>query len=144
MILDLCTGGDLSFHLSKREIFDLPVATFLIAEIMLAIEYIHSLNVIYRDLKPENILIDHEGHSKLADFGLAKENIDNKNFAKSFCGSPAYLAPEMLTEKGVGRPADIYQMGAVLYELLFGIPPFYTDNIKKLYKNIATAKLNVP
>ena len=62
----------------------------------------------YRDLKPENILVAKDGYLKLSDFGLAKENIDNKNFAKSFCGSPAYLAPEMLTEKGVGRPADIY------------------------------------
>ena len=144
MILDLCSGGDLAFHLGKREIFDEPVAMLFIAEVALAIDYIHSLNVIYRDLKPENILIDGEGHIKLADFGLAKENIDNRSSAKSFCGSPAYLAPEMLTEKGVGRPADIYQMGAVLYELLVGVPPFYTDNIKKLYKSIQTAKLQIP
>lgn len=144
MVLDLCTGGDLAFHLTKREMFDETEAMFFTAEIVLAIEYIHSLNVIYRDLKPENILIDSEGHIKLTDFGLAKENIDFKAFAKSFCGSPAYLAPEMLTEKGVGRPADIYQMGAVLYELLVGFPPFYTDNIKKLYKNIQTAKLQIP
>ena len=108
MILDLCSGGDLAFHLSKREIFDESETMFFIAEVMLAIDYIHSLNVIYRDLKPENILIDSDGHIKLADFGLAKENIDHKANAKSFCGSPAYLAPEMLTDKGVGRPADIY------------------------------------
>ena len=72
---------------------------------------------------------------KLADFGLAKEGIKNNN-ARSFCGSPAYLAPEMLTESGVGKPADIYQLGAVLYELLVGVSPFYTDNIKKLYNSI--------
>ena len=76
-----------------------------------------------------------DGHTKLADFGLAKEGI-NKNKAKSFCGSPAYLPPEMLSDSGVGKPADIYQMGAVLYEMLVGMPPFYTDNLQKLYKSI--------
>jgi serine/threonine protein kinase len=76
--------------------------------VILAIEYVHSLNVIYRDLKPENILINNDGHIKLADFGLAKEGINDKQFAKSFCGSPAYLAPEMLTNKGVGKSSDIY------------------------------------
>ena len=97
MAFDLCSGGDLSYHLERREIFSETDAKFFIAETVLAIEYIHSLDVIYRDLKPENILIDSEGHVKLADFGLAKEGIRNNN-AKSFCGSPAYLAPEMLTE----------------------------------------------
>jgi len=135
MILDLCPGGDLAYHLTKREIFDEKDAKFFIAEVVLAIEYLHSLDIIYRDLKPENILIDSEGHVKLADFGLAKEGIKNNN-ARSFCGSPAYLAPEMLTEQGVGKPADIYQLGAVLYELLVGVSPFYTDNIKKLYNSI--------
>ena len=71
-------------------------------------EYIHQLNIIYRDLKPENILIDNDGHVKLADFGLAKENVADNKTAKSFCGSPAYLAPEMLLNKGVGKSSDIY------------------------------------
>lgn len=111
----------------------------------MAIEYIHSLGVIYRDLKPENILIDSDGHVKLTDFGLAKEGIhEDKQVAKSFCGSPAYLAPEMLQEKGVGKPADIYQIGAVLYELLVGVPPFYTENIQQLYTRIKGAKLTMP
>lgn len=135
MILDLCTGGDLAYHLTKVEIFQEQDAKFFIAEIVLAIEYLHSLDIIYRDLKPENILIDSEGHTKLADFGLAKEGIKYNN-AKSFCGSPAYLAPEMLSDQGVGKPADVYQLGAVLYELLVGVSPFYTDNIKKLYSSI--------
>ena len=108
MILDYCPGGDLAYHLNKRQIFDESEAKFFIAETILAIEYIHSLNIIYRDLKPENILIDDEGHAKLADFGLAKEGVSDKNNAKSFCGSPAYLAPEMLQNKGVGKAADIY------------------------------------
>lgn len=108
MILDYCSGGDLAFHLNKRQIFDEKDAQFYIAEVILAIEYIHSLNIIYRDMKPENILIDNDGHVKLADFGLAKEGINDNKFARSFCGSPAYLAPEMLTNKGVGKASDIY------------------------------------
>lgn len=141
MILDYCPGGDLAFHLNKRQIFDESEARFFIAEVILAIEYIHTLNIIYRDMKPENILIDAEGHVKLADFGLAKEGVNDRGQAKSFCGSPAYLAPEMLLSKGVGKAGDIYQIGAVLYELLVGFPPHYTENIKKLYENIKNAKL---
>ena len=142
MILDICTGGDLAYHLSIKEIFEEHEARFFIAEVLLAIEYIHSLNVIYRDLKPENILVASDGHIKLADFGLAKEGMSKSNIkAKSFCGSPAYLPPEMLSENGVGKPADIYQMGAVLYEMLVGMPPFYTDNIQKLYRSIQKAQL---
>jgi len=144
MILDYCPGGDLAFHLNKKQIFDEAEARFFIAEVVLAMEYIHALNIIYRDLKPENILIDRDGHAKLADFGLAKEGVGDKQNAKSFCGSPAYLAPEMLLNKGVGKAADIYQIGAVLYELLVGFPPYYTENIKKLYENIKAAKLQIP
>ena len=81
------------------------------AELILAIEHIHSKDIIYRDLKPENILLTNDGHIKLADFGLSKERIGDKDVAKSFCGSPAYLSPDMLKNKGVGKPADIYGIG---------------------------------
>ena len=144
MILDYCSGCDLAYHLNKKQIFDEDESRFFIGEIILAIEYIHSLNVVYRDLKPENILIDEHGHCRLADFGLAKENIGEKDMAKSFCGSPAYLAPEMLNSKGVSKAADIYQIGAVLYEFLVGFPPYYTENIKELYNSIRSARLQIP
>ena len=75
---------------------------------ILAIEYIHQYDIVYRDLKPENILIGGDGHTKLADFGLAKEGVQGSIAARSFCGSPAYLAPEMLSNKGVGKASDIY------------------------------------
>jgi serum/glucocorticoid-regulated kinase 2 len=145
MILDYCSGCDLAYHLNKKQIFDEEEAKFFIAEIICAIEYVHSLDVIYRDLKPENILIADDGHCRLADFGLAKENIGEKDFARSFCGSPAYLPPEMLhSSKGVSKSADIYQIGAVLYEFLVGFPPYYTENIKELYQSIRSARLQVP
>ena len=108
----------------------------------MAIEYLHSIGIIYRDMKPENILVADDGHIKLADFGLAKDGLTGQNSkSQTFVGSPAYLPPEMFSKKGVGRPADIYQLGAVLYELLLGLPPYYTENIEVLYKNIKTGKL---
>ena len=141
MILDFCSGSDLAHHMQRKMFFTEVEARFFVAQIVLAMEYLHSFDIIYRDLKPENVLIDAEGHCKLADFGLAKENIGEKNYATSFCGSPAYLAPEMLKSDGVSKPSDVYQIGTVLYELLTGMPPFYTENIKKLYHDISKAKL---
>ena len=144
MILDFCPNGDLSIHLNNKQIFEENEAKFYIAEVVLAMDYLHKKDILYRDLKPENILVSHDGHIKMADFGLAKEGVNDKKKAKSFCGSPAYLAPEMLGTRGVGKAADIYQLGAVLYELLVGLPPYYTENIKKLYENIKGANLKIP
>lgn len=140
MILDYCPGGDLGFHL-EANLFEEDEAKFYIAELVLAIEYLHKMNVIYRDLKPENILIYKDGHIKLADFGLAKENIKGNNITQSFCGSPAYLSPEMVKRKGVGKSADIYGIGAVLYEMISGTPPFFANDINTLYHNIVKNKL---
>ena len=101
--------------------------------------------MIYRDLKPENILLAADGYIKLADFGLAKEGIQKDSTrTKSFVGSPAYLPPEIFSSEGIGRPADVYQIGAVLYELLVGMPPFYTHSLRKLYQDIQNAKLEIP
>lgn len=144
MILDYCPNGDLSIHLNQKQIFEENEARFFIAEVILAMDYLHKQDILYRDLKPENILVCEDGHIKMADFGLAKEGVNDKKKAKSFCGSPAYLPPEMLGTRGVGKAADIYQLGAVLYELLVGLPPYYTENIKKLYENIRGANLQIP
>lgn len=133
MIMEICENGDLSTHLDALQFLDEKLSKFLIAELILGIEFIHSKKVLYRDLKPENILIDSKGHLRIADFGLAKQS-DKDNFrAQSFCGSPAYLAPEMLKQQGVTQSGDVYQIGVVLYEMLVGIPPYYNENIKVLY-----------
>lgn len=136
MVLEYCPNGDLMDHLSERTRFAESVATFYIAETILALEYLHSLDIVYRDLKPENILVDRTGHIKLADFGLAKENVNPLNPAMSFCGSPAYLAPELLTKSGSEKSADVYGLGAILYEFLTGLPPFYSDNLNELFRKI--------
>lgn len=146
MVMELIENGDLSQHLDHLQFIEEPLAKFITAELVLAMQYVHSKNVLFRDLKPENILIDKQGHIRLADFGLAKQGgtQDHKQIAQSFCGSPAYLAPEMLSRAGVTEAGDVYQIGVVLYEMLVGIPPYYNDNIQKLYENIQKGKLKIP
>ena len=98
----------------------------------------------YRDLKPENILLDLDGHIKLADFGLSKQNISPLDLSHSFCGSPEYMSPEMLDHKGHGRAVDFYSLGALLYEMLVGVPPFYSQNVVVMNENILRSELNIP
>ena len=142
MILDYCPGGDLDFQIQMK-IFEEEEAKFYIAELVLAIEYLHTNNILYRDLKPENILIHSDGHIKLADFGLAKEN-DKENMSKSFCGSPYYLSPEMIEKRESTKASDIYGIGEVLYEMMSGYTPFYGNNLQNLYTNITQKKLIFP
>lgn len=104
----------------------------------------HRRNIIYRDIKPENILLDLEGHLKIADFGLAKPNMDESMLAYSFCGSPEYMAPEMLRKNGHNYSVDIYCLGTFLYELVIGIPPFYSTNTKEMFQHILKKNILIP
>ncbi len=144
MALDYCPGKDLALHIVNYGVFSQEVAKFYIAELILAIEYLHSLDIIYRDLKPENILLDEQGHIKLADFGLSKEGVKNNNYTMSFCGSPVYLCPEMLRNKGYSKMSDIYGIGLVLYEMITGNPPFYSDEIQIMFRYIMNGKVDFP
>ncbi|CAG9318609.1 unnamed protein product [Blepharisma stoltei] len=144
MILEFCPNGDFSSLLQLAGHLSTEVAKFYIAEMILAIEYLHSFDIIYRDLKPQNLLLDSEGHIKLTDFGLSKENVSDNEPAMSFCGSPAYLPPEVLAQTGCGKSADIYSIGTNLYEMLVGKPPFYTENVAKLYKRISKSSIKFP
>jgi len=115
-----------------------------LAEVLLAIEDLHKRDIIYRDLKPDNIVFDSQGHALVTDFGLSKENVVDDSCARSFCGSPAYLAPEMLRRSGHGKSVDWYLLGVLLYEMLVGIPPYYSNNKEQLYENIQRGPLKLP
>lgn len=143
-VLEYCPGGELFFHLSRAGRFSEGRCRFYASEILLAIEYLHRLNIIYRDLKPENILLDGDGHVKITDFGLSKEGILDNFSAKSMCGTPEYLAPEILDKLGHGKAVDWYSSGALMYEMLTGLPPFYTRDREKLFERIRRGVLNYP
>ena len=123
---------------------DEQTAKYYIAEILLALEELHTRDIIYRDLKPDNIVIDLEGHVRLTDFGLSKEQVTDQTSAMSFCGSIAYLAPEMIKRDGHGKSVDWYLLGVLLYEILTGIPPFYSKNRRTMIQNIMYTNFKVP
>lgn len=135
MVFDYLSGGDLFTHLQEATVFSEDRSRFYAAELLLALEFIHSKGIIYRDIKPENILLDAQGHIKLADFGLAKELIkvqkkegegeDSYKGTGTFCGTHEYLAPEIIMKKEYGMPADIWAFGILLYEMLTGNTPWY-------------------
>ena len=144
-VLDYCAGGELFFHLSKVGRFDEQRAAFYAAEIVLALDYVHQLDVVYRDLKPENVLLDARGHVRLTDFGLSKEGINNSSSgANSFVGTPEYLAPEILNKEGHGRAVDWWSLGALLFEMLTGLPPFYSRDRERLFEKIRRGHLEYP
>jgi serine/threonine protein kinase len=145
MVIDFCPGGDLGERLHQDGTFTEERSKMYLAEVILALEELHSRDIIYRDLKPDNILIDQEGHALLTDFGLSKEDVSEFfTGAKSFCGSVAYLAPEMLKRAGHGKAVDWYLVGVVLYEMLTGYPPYYAESKEELFKNIESAPLVLP
>lgn len=145
LVLDYCPGGELFFHMQKRGIFEESAVQFYTAQLVLALEHLHSCGIVYRDLKPENILLDAAGNIKLGDFGLSKQGITAPTGATaSFCGTPEYIAPEMLRRSGHGTAVDWWSLGMLVYELLTGLPPWYSRDRKKLYQRIQSAELAFP
>eukprot|EP00027_Filamoeba_sp_ATCC50430_P008144 CAMPEP_0168554480 /NCGR_PEP_ID=MMETSP0413-20121227/7801_1 /TAXON_ID=136452 /ORGANISM="Filamoeba nolandi, Strain NC-AS-23-1" /LENGTH=437 /DNA_ID=CAMNT_0008585221 /DNA_START=27 /DNA_END=1338 /DNA_ORIENTATION=+ len=144
-VLDYVSGGELLYRLQQCKHFDEDTARFYAAEILCAIEYLHNLGVIYRDLKLENILINDDGHIMLTDFGLSKTGMNGpKARTKTVCGTPEYLAPEILTEQGYTNSVDYWSLGVAIYEMLTGSTPFNNPDVIKLYNMIANADVEYP
>lgn len=145
LVLDYCAGGELFFHLSRHRRFPETWTRFYAAELLLALAHLHSKGIIYRDLKPENVLLDAEGHVKLGDFGLAKANISHPyKGATSMCGTPEYMAPEILQGLGHGFCADYWGLGMLTYEMMTGLPPWYTTDRHLLLQRLRNAPLQIP
>ena len=143
-VLAFVNGGELFHHLQKEQRFDVNRSRFYTAELLCALECLHGFNVIYRDLKPENILLDYQGHIALCDFGLCKLDMKDEDRTNTFCGTPEYLAPELLMGNGYNKTVDWWTLGVLLYEMLTGLPPFYDENTNEMYRKILGEPLHFP
>lgn len=143
-VMEYANGGELFFHLSRDRIFSEERARFYGAEIVSALDYLHSRDVVYRDIKLENLMLDKDGHIKITDFGLCKEGITDGATMKTFCGTPEYLAPEVLEDNDYGRAVDWWGLGVVMYEMLCGRLPFYNQDHERLFELILMEEIRFP
>ncbi|XP_043991551.1 RAC-gamma serine/threonine-protein kinase isoform X2 [Gambusia affinis] len=134
----------LFFHLSRERVFSEERTRFYGAEIVSALNYLHSAKIVYRDLKLENLMLDKDGHIKITDFGLCKEGITDAATMKTFCGTPEYLAPEVLEDNDYGRAVDWWGLGVVTYEMMCGRLPFYNQDHEKLFELILMEDIKFP
>lgn len=141
MLLEYVNGGELFSYLRKEGRLPNDDAAFYAGEIVLAFQYLHSIHIVYRDLKPENLLIDSDGHMKITDFGFAKV-VEDRTW--TLCGTPEYLAPEIIQSKGHGKPVDWWALGVLIYEMLAGYPPFYDENPFGIYQKVLAGKIEFP
>jgi cGMP-dependent protein kinase len=141
-LLEVSLGGELFSVLRAKTLFDESTARFYAAGVILAFDYMHSKGIIYRDLKPENLLLDAEGYIKIVDFGFAKKVGDNRTW--TLCGTPDYLAPEVVSGAGHGKGVDWWCLGILIYEMLASYPPFYDDDPMKTYTKIMAGQLVFP
>jgi len=144
-IMDFVNGGELFHHLTKEKRFSEERARFYAAEIVSGMGYLHECGIIYRDLKPENLLLSHQGHVIMTDFGLSKEGLlRQSDTTKTFCGTPEYLAPEIVSGGNYTKAIDWWSVGTLVYEMLTGLPPFYSQNEDQMYQKIMKADIVIP
>jgi len=142
-IMDFINGGELFHHLAIEKRFSEDRGKFYAAEIVSGMEYLHNSGVIYRDLKPENLLLSHKGHIVMTDFGLSKEGLHTDDArTATFCGTPEYLAPEIIKGDDYTKAIDWWSVGTLIYEMLTGLPPFYTEDEENMYHKIMSAEID--
>jgi serine/threonine protein kinase len=140
-LTELLRGGDLFTYHRAVEHFNLKQTQFYGAQIVCIFEYLHGKDIVYRDLKPENIMIADDGYLKMIDFGFAKV-VTKRTF--TICGTPEYIAPEILLNQGHGKPVDWWTLGILVYEMLAGFPPFQDEDPMNIYRKIINTKPKYP
>ena len=141
LVMELVIGGEIFTHLRNSGRFSNETTRNYVAQVTLGLSYLHEQDIIYRDLKPENLILDEKGYIKMVDFGFSKEVKDR---TWTLCGTPEYLAPEVIQSRGHGKAADWWSLGILIYEMLAGYPPFYDDNPFGIYQKILLGKVEFP
>eukprot|EP00005_Dracoamoeba_jomungandri_P004596 CAMPEP_0174256576 /NCGR_PEP_ID=MMETSP0439-20130205/5797_1 /TAXON_ID=0 /ORGANISM="Stereomyxa ramosa, Strain Chinc5" /LENGTH=450 /DNA_ID=CAMNT_0015339247 /DNA_START=43 /DNA_END=1395 /DNA_ORIENTATION=- len=142
-VMDYINGGELFFHLQNEQKFSPERTRFYVAQILLGVQYLHDRGIIYRDLKPENILLTSEGHICMTDFGISKEGLScADDRTATFCGTPEYLAPEVLLGNKYGKEVDWWSLGTLMFEMLTSMPPFYEEDVQLMYQKIMKEEID--
>lgn len=142
-VMEFVSGGDLMLHIQKQQ-FSEARAKYYACEVLLALEYFHKNNIVYRDLKLDNILLTLDGHVKIADYGLCKENISFQDRTHTFCGTPEFMAPEILLDQKYGRSVDWWAFGVLIYEMLLGQSPFHGEDEDEIFDSILEDEVLYP
>lgn len=145
-VIEFVRGGDLMYHMQRKRRLSEPEAQFYAAEISLALDFLHTREIIYRDLKLDNVLLDHEGHIKLTDYGMCKDGIKKGDKTSTFCGTPNYISPELLRAEEYDFSVDWWALGVLLYEMLAGKSPFDTHDSSEdaLFQTILEKTIRIP
>jgi len=141
LVLDLLTGGDLRFHISKKKKFSEEESKFFICCILLALEYIHHNNILHRDIKPENLVLDDKGYLRLTDFGIAKYYCRDNSAETS--GTPGYMSPEVMCGLNHTIAVDYFALGVIAYELMMGYRPYTGKSRKEIKEKIMARQVQV-